>query len=234
MVKRVSKQEVVKQPPLVISTNNLDLIFVKDNPDIIKTDAKGLKISSTSSGKFNTGANLIGSPTITATPVLTNVQSGTTILPPDVPNLADIEKIEFEEYPDPLTGIAKYKVIIKMRNNSREKSNVIGVDARIANPNGSVTYTLGTGTASTGSTGTKTSNFISNVTWYNAQSSFDPFGGYILSSPTIVANAQYPSDGSTVPADSTTGPSKNRVKSAWRKTQAEALAAVDLTSMGLI
>lgn len=234
MAKRISEQEIVKPSPLIISADSLDAVFTKDNPNIIKTGQTGLNLANYSSSSiFGSGASAALLASANA-PAVAGVKSPIEIITPDVPNLADIEKIDFEEYPDPLTGVAKYKVIIKMRNNSREKSNVIGVDARIANPNGSVSYSLGTGTASAGSSGTKVSSFISNVTWYNAESSYDPFGGYILSSPAIVANAQYPSDGSTVPADSTTGPARNRVKSAWRKTQAEALAAVDLTSMGLV
>jgi hypothetical protein len=54
----------------------------------------------------------------------------------DVPNLSDIEKIEYIKYFDPVTKVEKAKVVIKIRNSSKNKSNVVGVDARIYQPRG--------------------------------------------------------------------------------------------------
>lgn len=232
MVKRVSSQQIVKPAPVVVSIDNPDAIFIKDNSDIIFTKESGYSLPGAAIGAFNlVGSAGSAAPSSSATTSTETTAEAAVQLPPDVPSLADIESITYEEYPD-ATGVAKYKAIIKIRNSSRDKSNVEAVDARIYNPSGSSSYSFTTTQVASGAS--KPSSYVSNTTWYNANSSYDPIGGYILSQPAIVGNAQYPSDGSTVPADSTTGPTRNRIKSAWRKTQAEALAAVSLSSLGLI
>lgn len=224
MVKRVSKQQVVKQAPLVLSTDNPDAVFVKDNPDVVKTNTKGIIISDFSSGKFGVSGN---AGDFTPKP---EVPKDDTTTGGDAPTLADIEKIDYEEYADPTTGASKYKAIIKIRNSSKEKANISGVDAITANISGYTVYTFGDKTA-TGNTNTST--FVTNVTWYNASTTYNPFSGTIISGPLIIGNAQYPSDGSGVPADSTTGPTSYRTKSVWRKTQAEALTAAQVNLGGI-
>jgi hypothetical protein len=212
--KRVPKQNVVQGSPALLSQE--DLVFTKDG---IPADALSFNTRNYLSSGFNgDSAFLTGNPSSpnVTTPDLPEV------IELDVPSLADIESIEFEEYPDPLTGVAKYKAIIKIRNSSKEKGSVSGIDASLYNPSGASNYTFAALTAS-GST-TK-SVYVSNVTWYNAQSRFDPIGGTIIDEPAIETTAQYPSDGNGVPADSTVGAVKNRIKSVWRKTESEALAA---------
>lgn len=54
----------------------------------------------------------------------------------DVPELSDIENVEYTKYFDPVSKIEKAKVIIKIRNSSKNKNNVAGVDARIYQPRG--------------------------------------------------------------------------------------------------
>jgi len=49
----------------------------------------------------------------------------------DRPELSDIENVQKIKYFDPVSKIEKTKLIIKVRNSSKNKSNVIGVDARI-------------------------------------------------------------------------------------------------------
>lgn len=53
---------------------------------------------------------------------------------PDVPELTDIESVTYEQYYDAATKSAKYKVVVKIRNSSVNKTDVVGVDARIYNP----------------------------------------------------------------------------------------------------
>jgi len=48
----------------------------------------------------------------------------------DVVNLSDIEDIDFIEYKNK-EGVTKIKVLIKIRNSSKNKENVKGVDGRI-------------------------------------------------------------------------------------------------------
>jgi hypothetical protein len=71
------------------------------------------------------------------------------------------------------------------------------------------------------------SEFVSNVTWYNAKSVCDPVVGSYGSSPYTAGTSQYREDGVGVPADSTSGPTRARIKSVWRKTEEEALAAAE-------
>ena len=54
----------------------------------------------------------------------------------DVPQLSDIENVEYIKYFDPVTKVEKVKAIIKIRNSSKNKSNIAGVDARIYQPRG--------------------------------------------------------------------------------------------------
>ena len=52
MAERISEQEIVKPAPLVISIDDPDSIFVKDNPNIIKTGQSGLNLAGYSSSRF--------------------------------------------------------------------------------------------------------------------------------------------------------------------------------------
>ena len=49
----------------------------------------------------------------------------------DVPQLSDIEHLQYVKYFDPVSKIEKAKAIIKIRNSSKNKENIAGVDARI-------------------------------------------------------------------------------------------------------
>ena len=222
MVKRVSKQQIVKPAPVVISTKSADAIFTKDNSDIVFTNESGVITANASVGAFNligSSGSAVASAVPSTKPVVPEIP---VIPPPDVPSLADIESITFEEYAD-TTGVSKYKAIIKIRNSSVDKINVAGVDARIANPNGLTQYTLGTATASSASSA---SSFISNTTWYKAQSVYNTSTRTVYSAAAVIGNDQYLSDGSNVPKDIDTGTSSSiRVITVWRKTEAEAIAA---------
>lgn len=222
MVNRVSKQEVVQGAPTVIATNNPDAIFMKDNPNVVFTNENKFTTSNYASGAFLTvdpAAIAAVSSTVSST-----INTPTYAIL-DVPALADIEKIDFEEYFDQLTGVVKYKAILKIRNSSINKSSVAGVDARIYNPYGSTSYSFGTGTASTANT---VSNYVSTTTWYHAQTVFNLATESIISGPEIVGTATYPTDGNGVPADSTSGPNVKRTKSVWRKTSDDALLAAEV------
>lgn len=49
----------------------------------------------------------------------------------DVPSLTDIESVVKTKYFDPVTKVEKAKIVIKIRNSSKNKNNIAGVDARI-------------------------------------------------------------------------------------------------------
>lgn len=54
----------------------------------------------------------------------------------EVAQLSDIEDIQYIKYFDPVSKIEKVKAIIKIRNSSKNKKDVAGVDARIYQPRG--------------------------------------------------------------------------------------------------
>ena len=222
-IDRVPRQKVVQGASAIVTPKSPDYMFVKDNPFIIKKEGGGIDATKFLSGAFSSGSSIFPSPSGGTTSV-TVIPPDVTTFVPDAPSLADIEKIDYEEYADSSTGVSKYRAIIKIRNSSKEKINVDGVDARIYDPNGANTYTFTTTTASGSAT---TSSYISSTTWYKAIATFNPFEGVLVNSEAISSNAQYPSDGTGVPADVTIGITTNiRSAQAWRKTEAEALAAV--------
>ena len=222
---RVPRQKVVQGASAIVTPKSPDYMFVKDNPFIIKKEGGGIDATKFLSGAFSSGISGTSIFSSGSTSTGTILASPVTVFVPDVPDLADIESIEYQEYADPTTGVAKYRAIIKIRNSSKEKANVDGVDARIYDPSGANSYSFATTTTASGTS--TVSNYISNITWYKAQATYDPFEGTVISSESVVANAQYPSDGTGVPADSAIGISTQlRQAVAWRKTEAEALAAV--------
>jgi hypothetical protein len=52
----------------------------------------------------------------------------------DIPSLTDIESILYEPYYDPVSKLQKVRALIKIRNSSKNSTNIAGVDARIFNP----------------------------------------------------------------------------------------------------
>lgn len=54
----------------------------------------------------------------------------------DVPQLTDIEDVIFTKYFDPVSKIEKAKAVIKIRNSSKNKEKIAGVDARLYQPRG--------------------------------------------------------------------------------------------------
>jgi hypothetical protein len=54
----------------------------------------------------------------------------------DVPQLSDIEDVQFTKYFDPVSKIEKAKAVIKIRNSSKNKDKIAGVDARLYQPRG--------------------------------------------------------------------------------------------------
>lgn len=223
--KRVPKQAIVKDAPIILSKGHPDLTFLGD---ALETDAAKFLSTRYLSGSFNgsAGSSSRGSST-GATGASGPTGPDIVFIPPDVPSLSDIESITYEEYPD-ATGVMKYRAILKIRNSSLNKDNISGVDARIYNPNATRNYLFGAGAASTTTAPTTvvpTSSFVATVTWHNAKSVCDPVNGVYGDDPYVDGTSQYREDGSGVPADSISGPSRARIKSVWRKTEEEALAA---------
>lgn len=113
---------------------NPDLLILPEGHPLIEVLRPGTyKIIPVNAANFNSTVKASPfSPVSVVSPVVT-VPEG---LEKDAPDLSDIENIEYVKYFDPVSKIEKLKVIIKVRNSSKKKSDVIGVDARIYQPRG--------------------------------------------------------------------------------------------------
>ena len=114
---RVGSKNVVDGAPIVLSDSNPELVFL--NPkNVLVTTGGALTFD-----KYLGGRDFA-------------VVEGTDIEEPEEPKdtvqLTDIESIIYEQYllED---GSKKVRAILKIRNSSKTKEDVIGVDARIAN-----------------------------------------------------------------------------------------------------
>jgi hypothetical protein len=113
---RVDGKSVVTGPPIVLPKNSPDRVFVRRTVGI---DIDGGS-SSNSVSPFSIGGGSEGStPSDPNLPVVIN----------DIPQLTDIENITYQQYYDTFNSI-RIKAIVKIRNSSKNKANVIGVDAR--------------------------------------------------------------------------------------------------------
>lgn len=120
---RVDAQSIVVGPPIVLPKNSPDRVFLRKNIGIDLEDGTTTAISVS---PFLLGSasdfGLSGDRTITEDinlPVIIN----------DIPQLSDIENITYQQYYDTFNSI-RIKAIIKVRNSSKNKLNVVGVDAR--------------------------------------------------------------------------------------------------------
>ena len=113
---RVDGKSVVTGPPIVLPKNSPDRVFVRRTVGI---DIDGGTSTNTTS-PFSIGGGSGGSNPSDPNPP---VEIG------DIPQLTDIENITYQQYYDTFNSI-RIKAIIKIRNSSKNKANVIGVDAR--------------------------------------------------------------------------------------------------------
>ena len=129
-IKRIDKKDVTEGQPLVLPVGHPDTVFLNPN-NYIQT-----KGTITDYSKYQVSgaySNLTGIPENGGTnPISSNLSL---INQADVPQLTDIESVNFEQYYDPVSKLAKYKAVLKIRNSSKSPNNVAGVDARIYNPN---------------------------------------------------------------------------------------------------
>lgn len=133
MAKRVSKSSIVSTTKRVLPAGHPDLVWYDPSEVIIVGEDSEYKVSGTGisfSSALLSGSLISGSKT--ADPKVKDPEQEV----PDVPQLSDIESVEYVKYFDPVSKIEKAKAIIKIRNSSQNKNNVAGVDARIYQPRG--------------------------------------------------------------------------------------------------
>lgn len=119
---RISAKSIVEGAPIVISPDNPESIFLDPNKTIITKPGtiwdKYLGVN---------GFGIINSDQPDGVEEFDDSNK-------DTVHLTDIENITYESYLG-TTGELKYRAILKIRNSSKNKEDVIGVDARIYNPN---------------------------------------------------------------------------------------------------
>lgn len=118
--KRISGKRIVDPAPIVMPYDSEELIWL--SPKNILVDK---------SGKRNYDQYLNGSPFASSGIdfLLAGEIEG---LNKDTVQLTDIEKITYQPYYLP-TGELQYRAVLKIRNSSKTKEDVVGVDARTAN-----------------------------------------------------------------------------------------------------
>jgi len=126
---RVDGKSVVVGPPIVLPKNSPDRVFLRKTVGIDIEEGSKSDVASpfiTGSGSGSSGSS--GSSTSLADKKLPPDPN----LPAeiiDIPQLTDIENITYQQYFDTFNSI-RIKAIIKIRNSSKDKKNVVGVDAR--------------------------------------------------------------------------------------------------------
>lgn len=124
---RIPKAAIVRGAPIVITTDDEFISFYDPSQFLVK---EGGKFQYT---KFSPGSPFSSSYS-SATKSETTKPEVVTIDLPDVPNLTDIQLFSSTKYYDPVTKVEKAKLVIKVTNTSKDKSNIGGVDARVYNP----------------------------------------------------------------------------------------------------
>ena len=137
MAKRISESDIVSSGKRVLPAGHPDLIWYDPSKVIVVGEESEYRASGT--GISLVSGSLGGSLTSGSESPEKGDQTeeeSRSIEKPDVPDLSDIENVEYVKYFDPVSKIEKVKVIIKVRNSSKNKNNVAGVDARIYQPRG--------------------------------------------------------------------------------------------------
>jgi hypothetical protein len=137
---RIPAQKIVKGAPIILDVNSTDALFMDPSSYIgIKGGSLQTKyMSGFPSGVSGDGVISSGTPNETIPTVEITIPNPAKpgaewdVTKLDVVSLTDIESVTYEEYYE--SGVAKYKCFIKIRNSSKNKNNVEGVDARIYNP----------------------------------------------------------------------------------------------------
>ena len=125
---RVSKASIVRGAPIVITTNDEFISFYDPSQFLVKEGGK-VQYTRFAPGSPYGGGNDGGDPEDPGNPDKPEKPEL-----PDVPNLTDIELFSSTKYYDPVTKVEKAKIVIKVTNTSKDKSNIEGVDARVYNP----------------------------------------------------------------------------------------------------
>lgn len=118
--KRISSKRLVEGGAIILSDSNEELVWMNPKSVLIKKDGQFSFDKYLGSSPFKTfGGDIIDDGSISTDDK-------------DTVQLTDIESITYQSYLS-TTGELKYRAILKIRNSSKTKEDVIGVDARTAN-----------------------------------------------------------------------------------------------------
>jgi hypothetical protein len=141
---RVDGKSVVTGSPIVLPKNSPDRVFLRKTVGIdIEEGTKTEGVTPFLMGSSGSGS-----------PGSSSVSEANKKLPPDpnppaeiidIPQLTDIENITYQQYFDTFNSV-RIKAIIKIRNSSLKKKDVIGVDARSQQSNQAPALALATPT----------------------------------------------------------------------------------------
>lgn len=126
MVKRVPKNTIVSGGKRVLPAGHPDLFWYDPSEVIVIGDEQYIVAGS----KVPAGVGDVPDSLVGEDPGEEKENDKRTEVTADVPQLSDIESIEFTKYFNE-ANVERAKVIIKIRNSSKNKDNVVGVDARI-------------------------------------------------------------------------------------------------------
>ena len=121
----IDKKEIVEGAPIVEAENSPVFVFLRrDRALTVGTGKSASLISPFAIGGVGTDGEGDGTGTGAG-----GDDPETPVDPSDVPSLTDVEEITYEQYFDAYNSI-RYNAILKVRNSSKKKDEVIGVDAR--------------------------------------------------------------------------------------------------------
>lgn len=130
---RTDEKEILVGPPIVLPLNSPDRVFVRKSAilDIEEGFKTKLPANYFTGGGGGSGSIVGPDPKLPISLL-------------DIPQLTDIENVTYIQYFDAFNSI-RIKAIVKIRNSSKVKDNVIGVDARNEPKGGSLVLAVPSG-----------------------------------------------------------------------------------------
>jgi len=133
---KISESEIVSSGKPVRPAGHIDLFWYDPSKPIVVGEESEYRATGVKSAFGSSLSGSLLSAAISPAKAIDPSKIVTPIVTRDVPQLSDIESVQYVKYYDPVTKVEKAKAIIKIRNSSIDKKNVVGVDARIYRPEG--------------------------------------------------------------------------------------------------
>ena len=128
---KVNETQIVGKIPVVSSDDPDLLVFLNPNKVVVVEGGKSVYKYATDNPYIITAPLIFTKPDDKGSAL--SEDPGTTSIK-DVPDLTDIEIYKNEKYWDSAKKQERARLVIKVKNNSKYKTEVIGIDARIYNP----------------------------------------------------------------------------------------------------